>query len=116
SFKVAKNARPNLNQSPPVRALKDPSAVDAFRSRSISVSDHAAHRANVTFSARKIHSEIQTFIPCCLKADLPPMKHPVHSGYPTSSELILISFSQCLTLVWKPDSNLHHQLQPGLCR
>ncbi|XP_058013384.1 tuberin isoform X8 [Ahaetulla prasina] len=43
SFKVAKNARPNLNQSPPVRALKDPSAVDAFRSRSISVSDHAAH-------------------------------------------------------------------------
>uniref|UniRef100_A0A8C6XMY8 Tuberin n=1 Tax=Naja naja TaxID=35670 RepID=A0A8C6XMY8_NAJNA len=43
NFKVAKNARPNLNQSPPVRALKDPSAVDAFRSRSISVSDHAAH-------------------------------------------------------------------------
>ncbi|KAK9393371.1 tuberin [Crotalus adamanteus] len=43
SFKVAKNARPNLNQSPPVKALKDPSAVDAFRSRSISVSDHAAH-------------------------------------------------------------------------
>ncbi|KAL7978997.1 hypothetical protein Chor_015021 [Crotalus horridus] len=43
NFKVAKNARPNLNQSPPVKALKDPSAVDAFRSRSISVSDHAAH-------------------------------------------------------------------------
>uniref|UniRef100_A0A670Y264 Tuberin n=1 Tax=Pseudonaja textilis TaxID=8673 RepID=A0A670Y264_PSETE len=43
SFKIAKNARPILNQSPPVRALKDPSAVDAFRSRSISVSDHAAH-------------------------------------------------------------------------
>ncbi|XP_032086044.1 LOW QUALITY PROTEIN: tuberin [Thamnophis elegans] len=43
NFKVAKNARPNLNPSPSVRALKDPSAVDAFRSRSISVSDHAAH-------------------------------------------------------------------------
>ncbi|KAM6424527.1 tuberin isoform 4-T4 [Liasis olivaceus] len=43
SFKVAKNARPNLNHSPPVKALKEPSAVDAFRSRSISVSDHAAH-------------------------------------------------------------------------
>ncbi|KAM6424525.1 tuberin isoform 2-T2 [Liasis olivaceus] len=43
NFKVAKNARPNLNHSPPVKALKEPSAVDAFRSRSISVSDHAAH-------------------------------------------------------------------------
>ncbi|XP_070617082.1 LOW QUALITY PROTEIN: tuberin [Erythrolamprus reginae] len=43
NYKVAKNARPNSNQSPPVRALKDPSAVDAFRSRSISVSDHAVH-------------------------------------------------------------------------
>ncbi|XP_063171223.1 tuberin isoform X2 [Candoia aspera] len=43
NFKVAKNARPTLNHSPPVKALKEPSAVDAFRSRSISVSDHAAH-------------------------------------------------------------------------
>uniref|UniRef100_A0A670XVE5 Tuberin n=1 Tax=Pseudonaja textilis TaxID=8673 RepID=A0A670XVE5_PSETE len=50
SFKIAKNARPILNQSPPVRALKDPSAVDAFRSRSISVSDHAAHRYRIQTS------------------------------------------------------------------
>ncbi|XP_054850623.1 tuberin isoform X2 [Eublepharis macularius] len=42
SFKIAKNARPSLNSSPPVKELKESSAVDAFRSRSISVSDHAA--------------------------------------------------------------------------
>uniref|UniRef100_A0A670JMJ0 Tuberin n=1 Tax=Podarcis muralis TaxID=64176 RepID=A0A670JMJ0_PODMU len=43
SFKIAKNARQSLNNSPPVKELKEPSGVDAFRSRSISVSDHAAH-------------------------------------------------------------------------
>ncbi|XP_061456023.1 tuberin isoform X2 [Rhineura floridana] len=43
SFKIAKNGRQSLNNSPPVKELKGPSAVDAFRSRSISVSDHAAH-------------------------------------------------------------------------
>ncbi|XP_062999155.1 tuberin isoform X2 [Elgaria multicarinata webbii] len=43
SFKIAKNARQSLNNSPPVKELKEPSAVDAFRSRSISVSDQAAH-------------------------------------------------------------------------
>nr|XP_056722512.1 tuberin [Euleptes europaea] len=42
SFKVAKNARLSLNSSPPVKELKESSAADAFRSRSISVSDHAA--------------------------------------------------------------------------
>ncbi|XP_044308541.1 tuberin isoform X2 [Varanus komodoensis] len=43
NFKIAKNARQSLNNSPPVKELKEPSAVDAFRSRSISVSDHAVH-------------------------------------------------------------------------
>ncbi|XP_060642483.2 tuberin isoform X5 [Anolis sagrei] len=43
SFKVAKNARQSLNHSPPVKELKEPSPAEAFRSRSISVSDHAAH-------------------------------------------------------------------------
>ncbi|KAL8174982.1 UNVERIFIED_CONTAM: Tuberous sclerosis 2-like protein, partial [Gekko kuhli] len=42
SFKIAKNARPGLNSSPPVKETKDSSAADAFRSRSISVSDQAA--------------------------------------------------------------------------
>ncbi|KAH0631742.1 hypothetical protein JD844_019499 [Phrynosoma platyrhinos] len=43
SFKIAKSARQSLNNSPPVKELKEPSPADAFRSRSISVSDHAAH-------------------------------------------------------------------------
>ncbi|XP_060116946.1 tuberin [Heteronotia binoei] len=43
SFKIAKNARPGLNSPPPVKETKDSSAAaDAFRSRSISVSDQAA--------------------------------------------------------------------------
>ncbi|NXF95527.1 TSC2 protein, partial [Eubucco bourcierii] len=40
SLRLAKNARQGLNNSPPVKELKEPSAVDAFRSRSISVSEH----------------------------------------------------------------------------
>ncbi|EMP36911.1 Tuberin [Chelonia mydas] len=40
SLRIAKNARQGLNNSPPVKELKEPSAVDAFRSRSISVSEH----------------------------------------------------------------------------
>ncbi|XP_072838442.2 tuberin isoform X1 [Pogona vitticeps] len=43
SFKLAKSARQSSNNSPPVKELKEPSSVEAFRSRSISVSDHAAH-------------------------------------------------------------------------
>ncbi|XP_066496483.1 tuberin isoform X3 [Tiliqua scincoides] len=42
SFKITKSGRHSLNNSPPVKELKEPSAVDAFRSRSISVSDQAA--------------------------------------------------------------------------
>uniref|UniRef100_A0A7M4FB05 TSC complex subunit 2 n=1 Tax=Crocodylus porosus TaxID=8502 RepID=A0A7M4FB05_CROPO len=40
SLRIAKNAKQGLNNSPPVKELKEPSAVDAFRSRSISVSEH----------------------------------------------------------------------------
>uniref|UniRef100_A0A8C9EYS5 Tuberin n=1 Tax=Pavo cristatus TaxID=9049 RepID=A0A8C9EYS5_PAVCR len=40
SLRLAKNAKQGLNNSPPVKELKEPSAVDAFRSRSISVSEH----------------------------------------------------------------------------
>ncbi|NXG46289.1 TSC2 protein, partial [Psilopogon haemacephalus] len=40
SLRLAKSARQGLNNSPPVKELKEPSAVDAFRSRSISVSEH----------------------------------------------------------------------------
>ncbi|NXH14480.1 TSC2 protein, partial [Bucco capensis] len=40
SLRLAKNAKQGLNNSPPVKELKDSSAVDAFRSRSISVSEH----------------------------------------------------------------------------
>ncbi|XP_030434950.1 tuberin isoform X1 [Gopherus evgoodei] len=40
SLRIAKNARQGLNNSPPVKELKEASAVDAFRSRSISVSEH----------------------------------------------------------------------------
>ncbi|NXY73440.1 TSC2 protein, partial [Glareola pratincola] len=40
SLRLAKNAKQGLNNSPPVKELKESSAVDAFRSRSISVSEH----------------------------------------------------------------------------
>ncbi|NXN14890.1 TSC2 protein, partial [Indicator maculatus] len=40
SLRLGKNAKQGLNNSPPVKELKEPSAVDAFRSRSISVSEH----------------------------------------------------------------------------
>ncbi|NWU96858.1 TSC2 protein, partial [Upupa epops] len=40
SLRLAKTAKQGLNNSPPVKELKEPSAVDAFRSRSISVSEH----------------------------------------------------------------------------
>uniref|UniRef100_A0A803TU55 TSC complex subunit 2 n=1 Tax=Anolis carolinensis TaxID=28377 RepID=A0A803TU55_ANOCA len=36
-------ARQSLNHSPPVKELRETSPAEAFRSRSISVSDHAAH-------------------------------------------------------------------------
>ncbi|KAF1483731.1 Tuberin, partial [Pygoscelis antarcticus] len=42
SLRLAKNAKQGLNNSPPVKELKESSAVDAFRSRSISVSEHVA--------------------------------------------------------------------------
>ncbi|XP_075755960.1 tuberin isoform X2 [Pelodiscus sinensis] len=40
SLRIARNAKQGLNHSPPVKELKEPSAVDVFRSRSISVSEH----------------------------------------------------------------------------
>ncbi|CAM9504911.1 unnamed protein product [Bubo scandiacus] len=40
SLRLAKNAKQGLNNSSPVKELKESSAVDAFRSRSISVSEH----------------------------------------------------------------------------
>ncbi|NXV15608.1 TSC2 protein, partial [Cepphus grylle] len=40
SLRLAKNAKQGLNNSPPVKEMKESSAVDAFRSRSISVSEH----------------------------------------------------------------------------
>lgn len=44
SLRLAKNAKQGLNNSPPVKELKESSAVDAFRSRSISVSEHVVRR------------------------------------------------------------------------
>ncbi|NXY87627.1 TSC2 protein, partial [Alcedo cyanopectus] len=40
SLRLAKSTKQGLNNSPPVKELKESSAVDAFRSRSISVSEH----------------------------------------------------------------------------
>ncbi|KAJ7306100.1 hypothetical protein JRQ81_010466 [Phrynocephalus forsythii] len=40
---TTKSARQSLSDAPPVKEVKEPSAAEAFRSRSTSVSEHAAH-------------------------------------------------------------------------
>uniref|UniRef100_A0A674JDS7 Tuberin n=1 Tax=Terrapene triunguis TaxID=2587831 RepID=A0A674JDS7_9SAUR len=56
SLRIAKNARQGLNNSPPVKELKEPSAVDAFRSRSISVSEHVVRRIQTSITSSSLGS------------------------------------------------------------
>ncbi|MGH0137685.1 UNVERIFIED_CONTAM: hypothetical protein FKN15_021798 [Acipenser sinensis] len=50
SLRTAKIAKPGFNNSSPVKELKDLSAIDAFRSRSISVSEHAVRRMQTSMT------------------------------------------------------------------
>lgn len=44
SLRIARPPKQGLNNSPPVKEFKESSAADAFRCRSISVSDHVVRR------------------------------------------------------------------------
>ncbi|RXM33739.1 Tuberin [Acipenser ruthenus] len=56
SLRTAKVAKPGFNNSSPVKELKDLSAVDAFRSRSISVSEHAVRRMQTSMTTSSLGS------------------------------------------------------------
>ncbi|MGH0115421.1 UNVERIFIED_CONTAM: hypothetical protein FKN15_000056 [Acipenser sinensis] len=56
SLRTAKFTKPGFSNSSPVKELKDLSAIDAFRSRSISVSEHAVRRMQTSMTTSSLGS------------------------------------------------------------
>ncbi|XP_039630623.1 tuberin isoform X3 [Polypterus senegalus] len=56
SLRNSKVAKPSMNNTSPVKELKDLSAIDAFRSRSISVSEHAVRRMQTSVTTTSLGS------------------------------------------------------------
>ncbi|XP_051825456.1 tuberin isoform X3 [Antechinus flavipes] len=56
SLRIAKPPKQGLNNSPPVKEFKESSAVDAFRSRSISVSEHVVRRIQTSITSSSLGS------------------------------------------------------------
>ncbi|XP_043945122.1 tuberin isoform X2 [Protopterus annectens] len=56
SLRTTKNIKQGLNNTSPVKELKELTAVDAFRSRSISVSEHAVRRMQASMTSASLGS------------------------------------------------------------
>uniref|UniRef100_A0A5F8GTL3 Tuberin n=1 Tax=Monodelphis domestica TaxID=13616 RepID=A0A5F8GTL3_MONDO len=56
SLRIARPPKQGLNNSPPVKEFKESSAVDAFRSRSISVSEHVVRRIQTSITSSSLGS------------------------------------------------------------
>ncbi|XP_037363679.1 tuberin isoform X2 [Talpa occidentalis] len=56
SLRVARPPKQGLNNSPPVKELKESSAAEAFRCRSVSVSEHAARRIHTSLTSASLGS------------------------------------------------------------
>ncbi|XP_045397115.1 tuberin isoform X2 [Lemur catta] len=56
SLRIARPPKQGLNNSPPVKESKESCASEAFRCRSISVSDHAVHRIQTSLTSASLGS------------------------------------------------------------
>ncbi|XP_065780126.1 tuberin isoform X2 [Muntiacus reevesi] len=56
SLRIARPPKQGLNNSPPVKELKESSAADAFRCRSISVSEHVVRRIQTSLTSASLGS------------------------------------------------------------
>ncbi|XP_028904731.1 tuberin isoform X3 [Ornithorhynchus anatinus] len=56
SLRIAKSVRPGLANSPPVKEIRESPAANAFRCRSISVSEHAVHRVQTSMTSSSLGS------------------------------------------------------------
>ncbi|XP_064414804.1 tuberin isoform X2 [Latimeria chalumnae] len=63
SLRTAKTLKPGFNNSSPVKEMKELSAVDAFRSRSISVSEHAVRRMQTSLTSSSLGSADESSLP-----------------------------------------------------